>query len=318
MGKIFSMRMLQVLVIASFAGHALWCVWTGAPMPFSINELLFAGAGLVLGELYIRGFVRFTIAMHILSAAVIAAIVFHQNLANLIGFDALVNPMTTPFACGFAFGSWFYIGLKLSQMTQRQIHKIIETDTRLQEFHNGLYRANADDNSTFSSSGGQGKDSLLKALQGMPEPSPIEPLEEVVSHSPTLPRWHDHVAQTTTSAAAPVAAPVATPKLDTVEELGLTNVETLVETPKVTIQFGLVGDQSYFVVTSKGLTISQLDRPDGLFKRIQAVSGVVYSTEAKSRNLGEGRKQMTLKLEGDHDTASAGLREVVESDTRFQ
>jgi hypothetical protein len=89
----------------------------------------------------------------------------------------------------------------------------------------------------------------------------------------------------------------------------------IVKTSKVTMRLAFEKDTHFVVITSNDLTNSQLDKPDGLFKLIQKTPGVSF---VKAKNLGNGRKQLTVKVEGFLPDVVSALEAIVMNDKRFQ
>lgn len=323
MARLSFVRLLECLALLGAAGYVFWTVFNDGAPPVSFAQLGFAAAAVVAGELAARLLCRFTTVTVILACLGAAALAFQQQLAAYTGVDltpvrTAIDPLTLPFSIGFVFGFVAFI-LTLSERRLRGQLASANSVTGLQ--------------------------SAFRNMPVLSEPAEAVPPEYVRTRSnagaerPVQPEPSDAVAPageaaaaadtavvtaptaTSSSAASPAASTAsgATPsaKNDAAVDLALENVSDVVRTARVAIVFGQTGDKGYFVVTSDGLSIAQLDREDGLFKKVQTVSGVVYATEAKARNLGNGRKQMTLRLEGDREAAAAGLKAVIESDARF-
>ena len=99
----------------------------------------------------------------------------------------------------------------------------------------------------------------------------------------------------------------------------LTDVTSVLtaKSTKVTIEFGVHDGQGYFVLTSKLVSNTELDRsPDGLHKKVQ-VKGLLEYIKSP-RNINADQKRIILKLLGDKDAAAAALNEIVADDKRFR
>ncbi len=115
------------------------------------------------------------------------------------------------------------------------------------------------------------------------------------------------------SAPEVVSAPTPAPVVP-LERPVLSAENTVVKTAKVEIE--VLGEAGAFTVqvVSNGLTATQLDRQDGLFKRVQRLDGVEF---VRYKNFQQGVKQLTLHAVGDREQLIAALQALVDSDPRF-
>ena len=118
-------------------------------------------------------------------------------------------------------------------------------------------------------------------------------------------------------ASEPAGAPATAVKLvdSTPLERPLLNDENLVlATSKVRIEVSDEDGKTIVRVISTGLSASQLDKPNGLFKRIQAIDGVTF---VGYKNFQQGVKMLTLSASAQREALVAALKTIVASDARF-